>query len=53
MTSPNPKGLGFFIDQIIPFPDKKSLAIILSSNNSGYLMIWDLENASIRMYKIF
>ena len=36
-----------YINQIIPSPDRKLIAVTFSSNKSGYLMIWDLENGMV------
>ncbi len=36
-----------YIEQIIPSPDRKLFAVTFSSNKSGYLMIWDLENGMV------
>lgn len=36
-----------YINQIIPSPDRKLFAVTFSSNKSGYLMIWDIENGRV------
>lgn len=40
----NPK---MYINQIIPSPDKKLIAVMTSSNKSSYVIIWDLVDGKV------